>query len=292
MFYIDGYENCLKTVFLLACSTQEKTINSIDDLKKYYIGFLNKHFSETPIPTQANLDQFCFDIERIKKIAVKHQGKGNQDDASRKPKIDLNTPLASMEEALSHVKNGQMLLNQVNPSLHTIFDLVIHTLFYLRSPNARGGSTSDTPGVIWCAIKRHWTDMDTAEFLVHELTHNLLVLDELCYQHYTDRVQLSNKKNYAKSSILKRERPFDNAFHSLVVAHEVLRYRQEAGEPSNPHVHPPSEQMLSASLETIKSIKSVMDNTDLVQPRFCEILGKVETSLHQLEKSLKTVVAV
>ncbi|MBP0015615.1 MAG: hypothetical protein J7545_16660 [Roseofilum sp. SBFL] len=287
MFYVDGYENCIKTVFLLACSHQQQTIDSLQKLKNQYICFLNKHFSETPIPTHGNLEQFCVDIERIKKIAVKHQGKG-----SRKPKIDLNTPLASMEEALSHVKNGQILLNQVNPSLGTIFDLVIHTLFYLRSPNARGGSTSDAPGTIWCAIKRHWTDMDTAECLVHELTHNLVVLDELCYQHYTDRSQLSNKKNYAKSSILKIERPFDNAFHSLVVAHEILRYRQEAGEPSNPHVHPPSEQMLFASLETVQSIKSVVDNTDLVQPRFSEILGKVETSLHQLEKSFQTVVVV
>jgi hypothetical protein len=290
MFYLDGYKNCIKTVFLLACSNQEQKINSIEGLKNQYICFLNQHFSGTPIPTEANLDRFCFDIERIKKIAVKYQEDGILTDL--KPKIDLNTPLASMEEALSYVKNGQSLLNQVNPSLGTIFDLVIHTLFYLRSPNAGGGSVSDAPGVIWCAIKRNWTDMDIAEFLVHELTHNLVFLDELCYQHYTNMIQLSDKKHYAKSSILNKERPLDKAFHSLVVAHEVLHYRQEAGEPSNPLVHPPSEQMLSASLATIKSIKSVIDNTDLVQPRFCEILEKVEASLGQLEKSFKTIVAV
>ncbi|WP_254565987.1 HEXXH motif-containing putative peptide modification protein [Oscillatoria sp. HE19RPO] len=290
MFYLNGFESCIKTIFLLACSTEQKTINSIQELKKYYICFLNKYFSETPIPIHANLDKFCFDIERIKKISVKYQDDGILTDL--KTKIDLNTPLASMEEALSYVNKGQILLNQVNPSLGTIFDLVIHTLFYVRSPNSGGGTISDAPGFIWCAIKRNWTDMDIAEFLVHELTHNLVFLDELCYQHYTDMVQLGDKKHYAKSSILNKERPLDKAFHSLVVAHEVLRYRQEAGEPNNPHVHPPSEQMLSASLATIKSIKSVIDNTDLVQPRFCELLAKVEASFSQLEKSLKTVVAV
>ena len=280
MFYTDGYEKCLKTVFLLSCSSKENTINSIYDLKKYYIVFLNQHFSETPVPNEANIDQFCFDLERIKKIAIKYESDGILTDL--KTKIDLNTPIASMEEALSHVQKGQLLLNQVNPSLGTIFDLVIHTLFYLRSPNAGGGSVSDAPGVIWCAIKRRWTNMDIAEFLVHELTHNLVFLDELCYQHYTDMIQLSDKNHYAKSSILNKERPLDKAFHSLVVAHEVLHYRQEAGEPSTPLVHPPSEQMLSASLETIKSIKSVIDNTDLVQPRFSEILAKIEASLRQL----------
>jgi hypothetical protein len=132
-------------------------------------------------------------------------------------------------------------------------------------------------------VKRNWTEMDIAEFLVHELTHNLLFLDELCYDHYIDIPSITQKENYAKSSILGINRPLDKAFHSLLVTHELLSYRQEAGEPEHLHAHPSSAKIFPACRETISSIKYVTSRKNLVTPRFFYILDKIEKSLNQLE---------
>lgn len=285
MFYLYSPESCVKTVFLLASTVTQQPIQSITDLKDNYLLFLGK-ISPDCLPNRSNNDseQFCFNTERIKTMAIKYEDDGILTDL--KSHIDLYTPLSSMREALKYVEKGKSLITKINPSLRQIFDLTIHTLFYTRSTHSGGGSVSDAPGVIWCSVRRNWTEMDLAEFLVHELTHNFVFLDELCYQHYTDLSALANEKYYAKSTILNKQRPLDKTFHSLVVAHEVLSYRKEAGEPENPHVHPNSAKMLDSCKETISSIKSVIDNNSLVTPRFREILDKVEVSLQQLEQSL------
>jgi len=291
MFYLYSAEACLKIGFLLASTVTNQSIESITDLKDNYILFLENICADC-LPNRANNDseQFCFNTERINKLAMKYEDDGILTDL--KSHIDLDTPLSSMREALNYVQKGKSLIAKINPSLMEIFDLTIHTLFYARSVHSGGGSVSDAPGVIWCSVRRNWTDMDIAEFLVHELTHNLVFLDELCYQHYTDMSALANEKYYAKSTILNKQRPLDKTFHSLVVAHEVLSYRKEAGEPENPHVHPNSAKMLASCKETISSIHSVIDNNSLVTPRFREILDKVEVSLKQLETSLIPSVSV
>jgi hypothetical protein len=290
MFYLYGSEFCVKTIFLLASTIKYKPIQSVSDLKENYLLFL-KNICANCLPNQStDSDQFCFNTERIKTMAMKYEDDGILTDL--KSHIDLDTPLSSMREALNRVQQGKSLITKINPSLTEILDLTIHTLFYSRSAYSGGGSVSDAPGVIWCSVRRNWTDIDIAEFLVHELTHNLVFLDELCYQHYSDLSAIADEKNYAKSTILNKQRPLDKTFHSLVVAHEVLSYRKEAGESEDPRVHPNSAKMLASCKETISSINSVIDNNSLVTPRFREILSKVEGSLKQLETSFIPSVSV
>lgn len=290
MFYLYSPESCLKTIFLLASTINHKPIQSVSDLKDNYLLFL-KNFCNDCLPNQSNdSEQFCFNAERIKTMSMKYEDDGILTDL--KSHIDLDTPLSSMREALNCVQQGKSLIAKINPYLIEIFDLTIHTLFYARSTHSGGGSVSNAPGVIWCSVRRNWTDMDIAEFLVHELTHNLVFLDELCYQHYTDVLALANEKYYAKSTILNKQRPLDKTFHSLIVAHEVLSYRQQAGEPENPHVHPNSAKMLASCKKTISSIKFVIDNNSIVTPRFGDTLDKVEDSLKQLETSLIPSVSI
>lgn len=284
MFYLHGIESCIKTLVLLASTVSSQPIESVFELKKSYILFLKKIYPDC-LPALGERDeQFCFNLEWIKKIVMKYKDDGILTDL--KPDIDLDTSFASMRQALNCVQKGKEIIKDYNPSLMEVFDLTIHTLFYARSTHSGGGSVSDAPGIIWCSIRRNWTDMDIAEFLVHELTHNLVFLDELCYQHYYSMVALADEKTHAKSTILNKQRPLDKTFHSLVVTHEVLCYRQEAGEPARPHVHPTSAKMLASCKETIASILSVINKNNLVTSKFREIIEQIESSLKQLEKSL------
>jgi len=167
-------------------------------------------------------------------------------------------------------------LGKVNPGLGRVFDLVIHTLFFHRSRNSGGGSVSSAPGVIWCSPRRTWSPDDMAEFLVHEFTHNMLFLDERRYEHYKDPQLLADPEMFAVSAVLKIPRPLDRTFHSLVVASEVLSFREENGEPAAPLVHPSTQELLRSCRSTIDGIRAVIARKSLVTPRFLEVLEKVD----------------
>lgn len=287
MFYLNGADDLLQTIFLLSSSVDDNSIQNIDQLKHDYLLFLNKFFSDGSLPKPSeNCEQFCFDEIRIKKLISHYEHISNITDFETK--INDKTPLSAMQEALANIKEGKLFLNKVNSSLAQMFDVAIHTLFYSRSAKSGGGSVSSAPGVIWCSIRRDWTNMDIGEFLVHELTHNLVFLDELCYQHYTNMSALGNPENFAQSSILNKKRPLDKAFHSLVVANEILCYREEAGEPEKPHVHPDSARILASCKETINSIHYVINDSPLVTSRFREILNKINISLQEREAKLNS----
>lgn len=195
---------------------------------------------------------------------------------------------------MNAVNTGKERMKGINPVLCAIFDFAIHTIFYHRSKESGGGSVSSAPGVIWCAPRLNWTPDDMAEFLVHELTHNMLFIDERRYQHYIDFDDIAKPENYARSAILMRPRPLDKVFHSLIVSHEVISFRLENGEPEAPNVHPSNTVMLDAAHDTIESIHGLLSNKSLVTSRFMELLDKIEASFTLIanEKKRDAVIKV
>ena len=129
-------------------------------------------------------------------------------------------------------------------------------IFSCSSDNAGGGSTSAAIGCIWINPRPHWSENDFFEFFVHELTHNLVFLDELRYRHYTNYSSIIIEENYSPSAILARKRPLDKVFHSILVSTEVLLTRQSLlGHPETPRAHPPTQIMLDQCLYSIRSLE-------------------------------------
>lgn len=162
------------------------------------------------------------------------------------------------EKQISIVKTGLQHLKDLDSDLYDLFANTINYIFFADSTLAGGGSSSAAIGCIWMNPKDSWTVQDTTELLVHELTHNLLFLDERRYSHYTDYSQLSNPDYFAHSSILKRARPLDKVVHSFVVASEVLRFRKRFFDLRElTHIHPSTDTMLENFNKTYLSLKDL-----------------------------------
>ncbi len=277
MFYLQGETECVRTLALLA-SREGGVARTASELYDAYIDFVVDIGGDELRPS-AYREKFCFDASRIERLIGKHQKEAAPNDL---PVTFKETPVSAGKEVLANVQVAMDRLAGVNPGLYRLFDLVIHTVFYHRSQNSGGGSISSAPGVIWCSPKRTWSQFDLAEFLVHELTHNILFLDERRYEHYSDPEALFARENFPVSAVLGIPRPLDRAFHSLVVATEVLCFRAQNGEPDAPVVHPTSPVLLESCFRTAGSIRDVLARGNIVTPRFLAVMDLVEKRLLDL----------
>lgn len=157
----------------------------------------------------------------------------------------------------------------------------------MPSDCARGGSTSAALGVIWANPKLSYRIPDVVEFLMHELVHHAMFVDELCYGHYDYDLILS-KDRWANSAILHVGRPVDKVLHSLVVASEILAFRNNVlGHPADPKVHPPSTELIKQAQASLMSLRQVVDRElqeglVLLLPRAHKLLLCVEQTLNSM----------
>jgi len=281
MFYLTGNENVLKTVITLG-KTVRTEINNEIELRNAYLEFLNSFLRDGVINLNAD-SQYCYDLNRIENLITSFTSDCDLTDIFTRTLS--NTPLDSMFAALERVKAAKEYIGLHNEKLLSLFDLLIHTIFYTRSLESGGGSVSDAIGVIWCSNRKTWSLEDLAEFLVHEFSHNLVFIDEVRYKHYVDYALLAKEENYALSAILKIQRPLDKVFHSLIVAYEIINFRFDSGEPSSSLVHPSSTVLIENCRDTIKSIRQLLakGKEDLVMPRFVELLNMVDYKLDKIK---------
>ena len=200
---------------IIALSKQHNTADTpsfkdFKSLKQAYIKLLNHVQPNIWHPTIPPSSPFVFDQEIIKNFMQAFFTKSSLTD--KKAAITA-APLASMQKAAEALEEGRVYIEQFDKNLYFLIQLAINSLFFARSPHQGGGSTSNAIGVIWCSNRPEWTIIDRVEFFMHELTHNLLFIDELKYGHYTSLAQLADPENFAPSSILKEKRPLDKALH-------------------------------------------------------------------------------
>lgn len=157
------------------------------------------------------------------------------------------------------------LLGSRAPSVKHLLDIVMHTFFLAESNSveglsAYGASTSNLIGLIWISSFGMLSIEDYAELLLHELTHHLLFIDEHVHPYF-DEEALHSKKTWCYSAILRRARPLDKAFHSIVVASELLLARERfLPPPSWIKVHPSTEALsasLNQSIQEFESFRSL-----------------------------------
>ncbi|MBS0621690.1 MAG: hypothetical protein JSR80_01870 [Verrucomicrobia bacterium] len=182
---------------------------------------------------------------------------------------------------IERVRSALKSMAEFSPQFTELVSLIIHTIFSFPSKFAGGGSTSAAIGCIWVHLRPHWKEQDILEFLVHETTHNLVFIDELCYTHYTSYTDIAKQENFARSAILNKPRRLDKVFHSILVSVEVLLFREEHfGHPDQPCLHPPTSILLE---QTCKSIDSIMEFKDLLTERARYLLKLTEEKLQILQ---------
>lgn len=186
------------------------------------------------------------------------------------------------------VKNALEKLEKLAPEYFSLLELAIHTFFFRHSSKATGGSTSSALGVIWVSNQANLSEKDLIELLIHELTHHLFFIDELCHLHYSDYDSISQPNNYAKSAILKIKRPLDKVMHSIIVGAELILARNaflfKLDSPST--IHPPTEKLVEDVLESIQSVYMVPALKKLLRKRGQEVLERTQEALKSYEKCL------
>lgn len=265
MYYLRGPVENILNILVLSSTQGQFECASLPDLKGRFQEFL-RGFQPGVRHASPGEGPFVFDPTQDAELASVFRRRSVLDDRGQTEAmgeaIATERKLlmrASIEEGLAHIEGHA-------PELRQVFDLAIQTMFFFDSPTMSGGTNSEAVGVIWVNIKPHWSVPDVAEFLIHELTHTLIFIDELVHRHF-HYASIAREENYALSAILGIRRPLDKVFHSIVVAHEILTAREQFLGDIATRVHPPSEVLRQRLLESLDSVHQLENVDELLTER-------------------------
>lgn len=178
------------------------------------------------------------------------------------------------------IKSGVNKIDLLGTGHYELIESIITDIFILPSDKAIAGSTSGAIGVLWFNPKLRYQINDIVEMIVHELTHQLMFVDELCSPHYNYSL-LFEKGSWPVSAILNTPRPFDKVLHSAVVAMELLLLRHRyTGHAWQSAVHPPTEVLKNQLTKTIVSMQDVLSrDKGILKPRGLEIIDILKSNL-------------
>lgn len=159
------------------------------------------------------------------------------------------------------------------PTFGALFNLVMTCIFAARATQIFGGTTSNALGVLWICPDPEWAAGDFDEFLVHELAHTLVFLDERRFGHFTDRERLPHQDTWTRSAIRGGRRPLDKSLHSIIVATEVVLCRRQLPRLHAPRLHPQDDQLRDGALSAIEDIASTPAAQALLTPRAQELIA-------------------
>ncbi|NEC86240.1 HEXXH motif-containing putative peptide modification protein [Streptomyces sp. SID12501] len=287
MLHLFGVEENLKTVTALAYPflgrNQAVTPAS---LKQAYREFLNTVQPSVPSETA---DEPCY-VQRTSRVMeyldVFSADSSLTDTRYRFGEVVTDSPLIAedAQNSLDWVKSSASSLAQRHEAFAAVYPIAVNAVFQAPSGMAGGGTTSGAIGVLWVDPRMSWEDRDLEEFLIHELGHTLLFLDECRFGLFTSYPELLKQDNWVTSAIRKTVRPLDKAYHSAVVATEVLLAREEfLGHPSSAVLHPLSPQLAQGALRSIQDIDRP-PTKDLLTSHALEILHHCRDEVERLAR--------
>ncbi|UGQ14186.1 HEXXH motif-containing putative peptide modification protein [Yinghuangia sp. ASG 101] len=112
------------------------------------------------------------------------------------------------------------LIEQINPGLRRMVDLLVTDIVTLNSGADGGGSANQMPGVVVMSPASAWLSLDYATCIVHEGLHTaLFVLDSVCPMFTLPPNELERDDNRALSAVkIGERRPLHAALHAAAVA--------------------------------------------------------------------------
>lgn len=283
MFYLQGLKSNLSNLAVLGKTVQpDAELKSLVQLKATYNRFLSKFQPQFTLTQQAVPETVtdCGQIQNLialfgQKTALNDLKQDSAILARTEPEESIQVHNSVEEAAHARLLQGLEMVSRTDEGLGLLVKTAMNLFFFAPSNRAGGGSSSGAIGCVWVNPRPSWTNQDYCEFLVHELTHQLLFLDELRFGHYTDYALLERPENFAHSTILNRQRPLDKVVHSLIVAFEVLRFRKIhfAGQQKT-FLHPKTEDIQSSLKITLNSLRQMPQT--LLNARAWSLIEKVE----------------
>ncbi len=282
MYSLFGLEKNIETLLLLG-SLDGNFPQNTEDLKRNYKSYLMSIQPEETVSDSKMKTEFVWNLEKSKKLIELFGVASTLNDMDQENVISKNF---QDQSALVRTQTMQALgkLRELDPQLHHLFEITIEKIFFAGSKVAGGGSSSSALGCIWLNPRAHWTEQDYLEFFVHELTHNLIFLDERRVVHYGDFAEIEKSENYAYSAILKRARPLDKVVHSLFVVYEVLSFRLRHFNAANKtFLHPNTGSLFEGAFETLQSLKKV--KPQLLSEHLKSMISELEMKIRRMKRN-------
>ncbi|MEU5125091.1 HEXXH motif-containing putative peptide modification protein [Streptomyces mobaraensis] len=203
--------------------------------------------------------------------------------------VSYERPRYTAEDANQLIRSSEQVSDALDglasawPEVRTLYGLLLPIVVLAPSRSLAGGTASSLPGVLWASVTPAWTRTDVQEFLLHELVHTTLFLEERRYGFYRNMRLLLDEENLTPSAIRTDRRPLDKVFHSIVVATEILlaRIRLGTSSHSGDSLHPDSEILRENALTSIRAVQK-LDTSRLLTSRPIEIMEKCRTHLQQM----------
>lgn len=256
MYFLEGAPVNFKNLMVLGKAAQyHQPISSVAQLKRAYNDYLA--LFQSPVTLSASeVPEFVEDQEDRHALISLFQQDSVLNDLNQQKVISFST--CDEAKAYDSVKRAMDSIWAFDSGLGQLLNLVVNRVFVGSSRTAGGGSSSGAIGCIWLNPRPNWTHQDYCEFLIHELTHQLVFIDERHWGHYPKIGELEKPENFARSAILNRERPLDKVVHSLIVAFEVLQFREryfELGQTT--YLHPQLSTLQKSIDLTIESLGTI-----------------------------------
>lgn len=257
MLRLVGKEHCIKTVAVLSApyAKDVRDLSSYAGLKEAYRAFVRDVQPRLP-DSSGSLPEYVAQGSAARRLFEIFTARSDLTDTiyGLEPLGD-EIQQSEIDRKFAPITRALKSLHATDPDVERMFNLIFNHIFHTPCGIAGGGTTSQALGVLWVDPRDDWQLRDVQEFLVHELSHMLLFLEEWRFGLYNDPVAMIQESNWALSAIRSSERPLDKAFHSVVVATEVLLLRDVVlGHPHESVLHPLSSDLVEGILTSIHSI--------------------------------------
>ena len=152
------------------------------------------------------------------------------DTGSASDELELLTP-SEAADVERHLRNALEILRTYDQSLAEAAVKLNSWFLFARKPGVIGGSSGGMMGLVWLNPPDEWDDVDHAESLLHETTHQALFLDDLLHKLFARPLASmeSDPDATVTSAIRRTRRRFDLAFHAACVAAELVGLHKHLG---------------------------------------------------------------
>ena len=193
------------------------------------------------------------------------------DTGSVTDELELLTP-AEAADVERRLRNALEILRSYDPALADAAVKLNCWFLFARKPGVIGGSSGGMMGLVWLNPPVEWDDVDHAESLLHETTHQAIFLDDLLHKLFARSIASMDGDPDATvtSAIRRTRRRFDLAFHAACVAAELVGLHEHLGLSARADHH--REGALS-------SIEELEQHADLFTEHGLAAFGDLERSL-------------
>jgi len=216
MYYIKGYHEVLNSI-RKAIGLNDSTCDLLEDkMRLAYYDFLKK---VSVIESHAfTHDITLMDFDGLRAISPLYC---NQ----KKHHFDYNSPLLTYRLNNRYFHHALCKINELNSEIYQLANFIIKIIVLNQLNSHTNGTTEDSIGLSFMNFKDHFDIQDFIELVFHQLIHMLLFVDHHSTPHMitgTRDLMIETGLPYVLGGT---KFPAYLAFHSYIVAVEVLFFR-------------------------------------------------------------------